>query len=197
MRRGRHLSAVLGPPSWRCQWSAVEPRRAGRLLTHSVNIAYAFAISQGLCGVPQMQRDGAFHSSGSAWWGLLGVEDVARGRECGRGKLRAKNRTEAPPCPAQGLSSQTGWDLSASGDRGRDAAGTWWAEAGGLGLGCRKEPSRRTHPAVQRTVSKGAKEPWAQFQRQPYPRGAGVRGTLEATAGLGDLQSQVGTCLFM
>lgn len=71
----------------------------------------------------------------------------------GKGNLRAKNRTRAPP-HSQGLSSETVcWAK-----KGRDVAGD-------LGPGCRKEPPERTQPAEQ-----WEKRVLGQLQRQPYSR---------------------------
>lgn len=111
--------------------------------------------------------------------GVLGVEEGTKGRECGRGELRAKNSTGAPPYDSQGLRRETGRDLSMSGDRGKDAG-----SMGSLGPRGQKKPSGWMQAAVQYTASKGAKEPWALFQRQPYLRGSWVREALEAAGGV-------------
>lgn len=75
---------------------------------------------------------------------------MTKGRKGGKGNLRAKNRTRAPPHYSQGLGSETVcWA-----EKGRDVAGD-------MGPGCHKEPPERMQPVEQCTVSKGKKESWA------------------------------------
>lgn len=93
----------------------VDPRRTGRAL-HSFIYSCSHSLIQKtllmhLLYVKGSARPTDVKRRGLPFlWectvGVLGVEEVTKGRECEKGELWAKNQTGAPPCPSQGLSCE-------------------------------------------------------------------------------------------